>query len=316
MIYKEHRRLTKAFLNGRWLSEIWLGGRLIWSSIYVYARAVAVIRLDGTCVLTTAEGVALVIASELNISFEAAFKIAEGQRMQSRGKLDLQGEASMITWDAVDPVGIGSLTVVAVDNMLIVDGTNLDSPGMLIFRGTAAANSAVGHNSEAPGEIYSRCTSTGQMGDGKNFISSVLSVIRASAFGIPADTTHLEGVGKTILESIAEILSAESKNLVESGKLTLSGESAGVSTVGENLGGDDKAQILSSVADISTKYPRFTQVGDTVFVFRPKRWKQEGDVVYLDYEVVAWEYPEEDGDYLKITQVYSATESGDYLEVT
>lgn len=316
MIYKEYRRLTKAFLNGRWLSEIWLGGRLIWSSIYVYARAVAVIRLDGTCVLTTAEGVALVIASELNISVEAALKVAEGQRTQSLGKLDLQGEASMITWDAVDPMGVGSLTIVSVDSMLIVDGKNLDSPGMLILRGTAKANSADGDNPKALGEIHTRSTVKGQTGNGKNFISSVLSVIRASAFGTPADATRIKSVGKTVLESIAEIFSAESRNSMGSGKLTLLGESVGVSTGGENLEGDGKAQILSSVADVSIQYPRFTQVGDTVFVFRPKRWKQEGDVVYLDYKVAVWEYPEEDGDYLKITQVYSVAENDDYLEVT
>lgn len=32
-------------------------------------------------------------------------------------------------------------------------------------------------------------------------------------------------------------------------------------------------------------------------------------------EETPWEYPETDGDYLVIKQVYSATENGDYLEV-
>ena len=64
------------------------------------------------------------------------------------------------------------------------------------------------------------------------------------------------------------------------------------------------------------QYIRFGQVGYNVYIYRPKRWKQEGDTVYLDYVEVPWEYPVEDGDYLIVQQVYNATENGDYLEVT
>ena len=70
----------------------------------------------------------------------------------------------------------------------------------------------------------------------------------------------------------------------------------------------------AAVADV--QYIRFGQVGYNVYIYRPKRWKQEGDTVYLDYVEVPWEYPVEDGDYLIIQQVYNATENGDYLEVT
>ena len=70
----------------------------------------------------------------------------------------------------------------------------------------------------------------------------------------------------------------------------------------------------AAVADV--QYIRFGQVGYNVYIYRPKRWKQEGDTVYLDYVEVPWEYPVEDGDYLIVQQVYNATENGDYLEVT
>lgn len=73
---------------------------------------------------------------------------------------------------------------------------------------------------------------------------------------------------------------------------------------------------LDMSAEAKAIYPRFVQSGDTVYVYRPMRWRQEGDTVYLDYAEAAWEAPEEDGDALIVRQVYSATENGDYLEVT
>lgn len=73
---------------------------------------------------------------------------------------------------------------------------------------------------------------------------------------------------------------------------------------------------LAMSAEAKAIYPRFIQRGDTVYIYRPMRWRQEGDTVYLDYTEAAWDAPEEDGDALIVRQVYSATETGDYLEVT
>ena len=73
---------------------------------------------------------------------------------------------------------------------------------------------------------------------------------------------------------------------------------------------------LAMSAEAKAIYPRFIQRGDTVYIYRPMRWRQEGDTVYLDYTDAAWEAPEEDGDALIVRQIYSATENDDYLEVT
>lgn len=73
---------------------------------------------------------------------------------------------------------------------------------------------------------------------------------------------------------------------------------------------------LTMSAEVKAIYPRFVQRGDTVYIYRPMRWRQEGDTVYLDYTDAAWEAPEEDGDALIVRQVYSAAENDDYLEVT
>lgn len=73
---------------------------------------------------------------------------------------------------------------------------------------------------------------------------------------------------------------------------------------------------LAMSAEAKAIYPRFVRRGDTVYIYRPMRWRQEGDTVYLDYTAAAWEAPEEDGDALIVRQVYGATENGDYLEVT
>lgn len=73
---------------------------------------------------------------------------------------------------------------------------------------------------------------------------------------------------------------------------------------------------LAMSAEAKAIYPRFVQRGDTVYIYRPMRWRQEGGTVYLDYTEAAWEAPEEDGDALIVRQVYSAADTGDYLEVT
>lgn len=73
---------------------------------------------------------------------------------------------------------------------------------------------------------------------------------------------------------------------------------------------------LAMSAEAKAIYPRFVQRGDTVYIYRPMRCRQEGDTVYLDYTEAAWEAPEEDGDALIVRQVYSATDTSDYLEVT
>lgn len=73
---------------------------------------------------------------------------------------------------------------------------------------------------------------------------------------------------------------------------------------------------LAMSAEAKAIYPRFARRGDTVYIYRPMRWRQEGDTVYLDYTEAAWEAPEEDGDALIVRQVYSTAQNGDYLEVT
>lgn len=77
----------------------------------------------------------------------------------------------------------------------------------------------------------------------------------------------------------------------------------------------ERAELAMS-AEAKAIYPRFVQRGDTVYIYRPYRWRQEGNTVYLDYTESAWEAPEEDGDALIVRQVYSAAQNSDYLEVT
>lgn len=48
---------------------------------------------------------------------------------------------------------------------------------------------------------------------------------------------------------------------------------------------------LAMSAEAKAIYPRFVQRGDTVYIYRPMRWRQEGDTVYLDYTDAAWEAP-------------------------
>ena len=83
----------------------------------------------------------------------------------------------------------------------------------------------------------------------------------------------------------------------------------------QNTAAPERVELAMS-AEAKAIYPRFVQRGDTVYIYRPMRWRQDGDTVYLDYTASAWEAPEEDGDALVVRQVYSAAVNGDYLEVT
>lgn len=42
-------------------------------------------------------------------------------------------------------------------------------------------------------------------------------------------------------------------------------------------------EAMGISANALSQYPRFKQVGDTVYIYRPMRWRQDGDAVYIDY---------------------------------
>ena len=135
------------------------------------------------------------------------------------------------------------------------------------------------------------------------------------ADALTADAILATGGGKLTLSAAAEGSIADAVIGASTGVVSLYAAALCALADAVSAQASGAGQIQATVTAVA-KYPRFTQIGDTVYIYRPMRWRQEGDTVYLDYTAAAWEAPEEDGDALIVRLVYGATENGDYLEVT
>ena len=137
----------------------------------------------------------------------------------------------------------------------------------------------------------------------------------AEADADAADATIATGGGKLTLSAAADGSTADAVSGASTGVVSLDAAALCALADAVSAQASGAGQIQATVTAVA-RYPRFAQIGDTVYIYRPMRWRQEGDTVYLDYTEAAWEAPEEDGDALIVRQVYSAAETGDYLEVT
>lgn len=294
MIYAGGREVKEAWLGGVELAEIWLGGNLLWSSKYRPARISAVFRLDGSCVLTPVDAVSAVIAGAMDISGTAAAESVAAQRVQAAGALTVGAAAQPMLSDELSGAADGKLDLVATVNAISVLWGLTGIDGKLLLSATADALTADAVVGEPfPGQIR----------------------LLADADALAADAILATGGGKLTLSAAAggsteDAVGGSSTGVVSLDAAALCALAGALSAQASGAG-----QIQATLTAVA-KYPRFIQIGDTVYIYRPMRWRQEGDTVYLDYADAAWDAPEEDGDALIVRQVYSAEENGDYLEVT
>ena len=286
------REVKEAWLGGVELAEIWLGGRLVWSGKYIRAKISAVLTLDGQCVLVTAEAVPAAISALLGVSATAAAQTVEAKRAMADGTLSVGAAVQPELSDALSGAADGKLALVATVNAISVLWGLTGIDGELLLSATADALAADAVVAEpVPGQIQLFAEADPLAAD----------VILATGGGELAFYAALDG------SAVAAVIGA-STGVVSLDAAALCALADAVSAQASGAG-----QIQATVTAVA-RYPRFAQSGSTVRIYRPLRYKQEGGTVYIDY-LQPWIDSEEDGDYLIIRQVYSATENGDYLEV-
>lgn len=298
MIYADSRAVAAAYLGSTPLSEIYLGGALVWAGFrkpgaaslhLILAQAatgtgVTLLPLRADTRLTPGANVAGTAQAVVDTSalheIHLTMYLTTAQVVAVSPLTAEQTLAPVMTIPAAQGVTLHPLEAEqAVSLTMTIPGAQ----GVELHRVTAQ-QAATAHLPAADGADIT--VSPGQ--------ASQEEPLTMRASGVPVHV--MPGAADHVLPPVVgditpEVLTAQDAAAQERMELAMSAEAKAI-------------------------YPRFVQRGDTVYIYRPMRWRQEGNTVYLDYTEAAWEAPEEDGDALIVRQVYSATENGDYLEVT
>ncbi len=321
MIYAGSQEVTAAYLGGVALSEIYLGGSLVWSGRL--KPGAASMRLW----LAQAAGgaAAALVAAEVS----EAIPLRHGARGEAAALVEVSAAHSIPLAQSAGAEALGLAEGAPLWQLLALVMERTEGVALVLHPLTVAQSlSLTMHIPDVVGlalnplRLEQALAVTMPIPGAQGVALNPITMQQAVTAQLPAG----EGADITVIPGQA----AQAEPLT----MRAAGEAAQVAPgaadhvlppmVGdiapEVLTAEDAAApesiALAVSAEAQTIYPRFVQRGDTVYIYRPKRWRQEGGTVYLDYEETSWEAPEEDGDALIIRQVYSATENGDYLEVT
>ena len=239
-------------------------------------------------------------------------------RAQISAVLTLDGKCALVTADAV-PAAISAIlgiSATAAAQPMLSDALSGAADGKLDLVATVNAISVLWGLTGIDGKLLLSATADALTADAV-VAEPVPGQIRllAEANALAADAILATGGGKLTLSAAADGSTADAVSGAGTGAVSLDAAALCALAGAVSAQASGAGQIQATVTAVA-KYPRFVQIGDTVYIYRPMRWRQEGDTVYLDYAESAWEAPEEDGDALIVRQVYSATENGDYLEAT
>lgn len=276
MIYAGSRAVAAAYLGSTPLSEIWLGGALVWAGF----------RRPGAASLH------LILAQEATGTTVTLVPLRADTRLTPGA--DVSGTAQAVVdtsarHDITLTMYLPTAQVVAVSQLTAEQAVSLT---MTI----PSVRHVVLNRIAITQDFAMTMTVPGAQGVELHPVAAQQAVTAQppAAEGVPVQV--MPGAADHVLSPVVgdiatDVLTAQDAAATERVELAMSAEAKAI-------------------------YPRFVQRGDTVYIYRPMRWRQEGDTVYLDYADAAWEAPEEDGDALIVRQVYSAAENGDYLEVT
>ena len=298
MIYAGSRAVAAAYLGSTPLSEIYLGGALVWAGFRKPGSASLHLILAQAAAGTTVTLVPLLVDTRLTPGADVSGAAQAVVDTSARHDIPLTMYLPTAQVVSVSPLAAEqavSLTMtipfvrsvvlnpIAITQDFALTMTIPGAQGVELHRVTAQ-QAVTAHLPGAEGADITVCP--GQASQVEPL------TMRASGVHVQVMPGAADHVLPTVVGDIApDVLTAQDGAAPERVELAMSAEAKAI-------------------------YPRFIQLGDTVYIYRPMRWRQEGDTVYLDYTDAAWEAPEEDGDALIVRQVYSATENGDYLEVT
>lgn len=298
MIYAGSRAVAAAYLGSTPLSEIWLGGALVWAGFRKPGAASLHLILAQAAAGTTVTLVPLRADTRLTPGADVSGTAQAVVDTSARHDIPLTMYLPTAQVLAVSPLTLqqafaGKMTIPSAQGVILNPLTLTQAAALTMtipgaqgveLHSVTAQQAMTAHLPAAEGADIT--VSPGQASQAEPL------TMRASGVHVQVMPGAADHVLPPVVGDIApDVLTAQDGAAPERVELAMSAEAKAI-------------------------YPRFIQRGDTVYIYRPMRWRQEGDTVYLDYTEAAWEAPEEDGDALIVRQVYSATENGDYLEVT
>lgn len=321
MIYAGSRAVAAAYLGSTPLSEIYLGGALVWSGIRKPGAASLHLILaqaaDGTAVTLLPLRADTVLTPDTDVSGEAQAVVDTSARhdipltmylptAQVLAVSPLTAEqtlALVMTIPAAQGVTLHPLTLqqAFAGKMVIPSAQGVTLNPLTLTQAAALTITIPGAQGAELHPVTAQQAVTAHLPVAEG---ADITVIPGQASQSEPLTMRASGVPIQVMPGSADHVLPPMVGDITPEVLTARDAAA-----------PERVELAMS-AEAKAIYPRFVQRGDTVYIYRPMRWRQEGDTVYLDYTEAAWEAPEEDGDALIVRQVYSAEENGDYLEVT
>lgn len=276
MIYAGSRAVAAAYLGSTPLSEIWLGGALVWAGFRKPGAASLHLILAQAAAGTTVTLVPLRADTRLTPGADVSGTAKAVVDTSAQHDIHLTMYLTTAQVVAVSPL-TAEQTLAQVMTIPAAQGVTLNP--LTLTQAAALTTTIPGAQGVELHPLTAQQAVTAQL---------------PAAEGVPVQV--IPGAADHVLPPMVgniapDVLTAQDAAAPERVELAMSAEAKAI-------------------------YPRFVQRGDTVYIYRPMRCRQEGDTVYLDYTEAAWEAPEEDGDALIVRQVYSATDTSDYLEVT
>ena len=298
MIYAGSRAVAAAYLGSTPLSEIWLGGALVWAGF----------RRPGAASLHLILAQAATGTTVTLVPLRADTRLATGADVSGMAQAVVDTSARH---DITLTMYLPTAQVVAVSPLTAEQAVSLTMP-------IPSVRPVVLNRIAITQDFAMTMTVPGAQGVELHPVAAQQAVTAylpaaegADIIVSPGQASQVEPLTMRASGVPVQVMPGAADHVLP----PMVGDIAPAVLTAQDAAAPERVELAMS-AEAKAIYPRFVQRGDTVYIYRPMRWRQEGDTVYLDYTEAAWEAPEEDGDALIVRQVYSAAENGDYLEVT
>ena len=270
MIYAGSRAVAAAYLGSTPLSEIYLGGALVWAGFRKPGSASLHLILAQAAAGTTVTLVPLLVDTRLTPGADVSGAAQAVVDTSARHDIPLTmylPTAQVVSVSPLTAEQAVSLTMtipfvrsvvlnpISITQDFALTMTIPGAQGVELHRVTAQ-QAVTAHLPGAEGADITVCP--GQASQVEPL------TMRASGVHVQVMPGTADHVLPTVVGDIApDVLTAQDGAAPERVELAMSVEAKAI-------------------------YPRFIQRGDTVYIYRPMRWRQEGDTVYLDYTDAAW----------------------------
>ena len=184
-------------------------------------------------------------------------------------------------WAKIPRFSGGNLTLAKISSNAVQIGSSPISASNAPMKSTGAAKADDGIGANADVGVISGDNSKANAIESMPMISNTRIPIKTVGDSKSAQSIQIVGSAGIV----AHEANTENDNAVNAEIVAVMGIAPTVAapTVLSASSVVSELAAMGISANALSQYPRFKQVGDTVYIYRPMRWRQDGDAVYIDY---------------------------------